>query len=105
MMAKKPRKRNLPALWQGKVRKVIEQCSSPEVRVLLDLIWHSGMTSEQKYLVLDRAIFDVWSEREADREEEARERRARAREQRRQEREFRESMPQVPVPDSAKSEH
>jgi hypothetical protein len=87
-MAKKPRRRNLTALWQGKVRKVIEQCSGPEVDVLRRLIWHRRMTSEQKYLILDSAIFDVWSEREADREEEAKERRKRAREQARQEREL-----------------
>jgi hypothetical protein len=86
-MAKKPRRRDLMALWQGKVRKVIEQCSGPEVDTLRRLTWHPRMTSGQKYLILDAAIFDVWSEREADREEEARVRRKRAREQKKQERE------------------
>lgn len=104
-MAKKPRRRDLVALWQGKVRKVIEQCSGPEVNVLRRLLWHKGLTNAQKYLIFDSAIFDVWSEREADREEEAKERRKRAREQARQEREFSEPMPQTPIPDSAKPEH
>lgn len=103
-MAKKQRKRNLMALWQGKVRKVIEQCSGPEVNVLRRLIWHKGMTNEQKYLILDGAIFDVWSEREADREEEAKARRTREREQARQAREFSEPIPQTPIPDSAMPE-
>lgn len=98
-MSKKKRKKDLAALWQGKVRKVIAQCSGPEVQVLLKLLWHKGMTSEQKYLVLDRAIFDVWSEREADREEEAKVRRKRAREQARQEKEFSEPT-EVPSPNT-----
>jgi hypothetical protein len=97
-MAKKARKRDLVALWQGRVRKVISQSSGPEVQVLLNLTWHKGLTSEQKYLVLERAIFDVWSEREADREEEAKARRKRTREQAKQEHGFAEPAADAHVP-------
>jgi hypothetical protein len=76
-MAKKKRRRDLITLWQGKVARAIARLSDKDVSMLSRLVWHKGMSSEQKYLVFDRAIFDVWSEREAVREQVVRARRVR----------------------------
>ena len=69
---KKRTKRDLVALWRGKVSRVIGQGSDQEIRVLVNLVWHKHLTHEEKYLILEGAIFDVWSNRLVDREAEAR---------------------------------
>ena len=78
-MAKKSRPRQLVPLWSGKAARIIGQSSDGEVRELARLIFHRGLTREQKYLVLENAIYDVWTQRKADRDDEARERRKRNR--------------------------
>ncbi len=78
---KKRTKRDLVALWRGKVSRVIGQGSDQEIRVLVNLVWHKHLTHEEKYLILEGAIFDVWSNRLVDREAEALERRKRLRHQ------------------------
>jgi len=100
-MGKKKRNRNrdLVVLWKGKVSRVLGQGSDSEVMLLARLVMHKAMTHEEKYLVLEGAIFEVWGQRLADREEEAKARRKRARDQARQEREFSEPI----LPDSAGS--
>lgn len=126
VMSKKKRKRDadLVVRWKGKVSRIIGQGSDGEVNELVRLIMHKRLSNDQKYLVLEGAIFEVWGQRLADREEERRTRRQKARQERRERDTRRDwegmddsiaradqaaadtgALPQVPIPDTAKPEH